>query len=149
MTHPEEYTSSRFKDKFIPHDIISEYAISNTINLWIKYFLSLGIRLEKFDSNFGYDFNVRYNGNGFYELRFTLEKEEDDGLWLFKQNIPYDIQSEIESLIDADERNFIDCDTWIGEIYVSLDYEKYFMKYERTNMINNLLNKMKENIEIK
>jgi hypothetical protein len=151
MIHPEEYLGSRFTDKYIPHNIIKDYVISNTIHLWIKYFLSLGLRLEKDGEGgiFEYMFTIRYNGNGFYELRFFLERDKDSDGLVVTQNVPYSVQSEIEELIDADERNFIDCDPWTGEIYISLDYEKYYMKYVRSYMINGLLNKIKNNFENK
>ena len=148
MIHPEEYLGSRFTDKYIPHNVIKEYAISNTINLWIRYFLSLGLRLEKdINSDYEYMMTVRYNGGGFYELRFFLEREKDNTGIVVTQNIPYSVQSEIEELIDVDERNFIDCDPWTGEIYISLNYEDYYMKYVRCDMINGLLNKIKNKID--
>jgi len=151
MTHPEEYLSSRYTDKYVPHDIIKEYAISNTIHLWINYFLSLGIELLKEDkenSEFKYTVTIKYIGNGFYELRFFLDKEQVDGKWKTKQNIPFHIQSEVEEIIITDDRNFIDCDMFTGEIYVSFNYEEYFMNYERKNMISQLLNKIRNNIEV-
>jgi len=145
MKHPEEYIGSRFTDKYIPHNVIKKYTISNTINLWIKYFLSLGLRLQKDGEGgiFAYVFLIRYNGNGFYELRFFLETyKNSEGLFV-TQSVPYSVQSEIEELIDADERNFIDCDPCTGEIYISLNYERYYMKYVRgTRTVHKNLQKL-------
>ena len=146
MIHPEIYLGSRFTDKYIPPIILEEYAISDTIQLWIKYFISLGIQLQKEDNVFEYAISVKYNGKGFYELRFFLEKEEVEGGWVVKQNIPTHIQSEIEEIIITDDKNFIDCDTWTGEIYVSFDFEEYYMNYIRSERIGKLINKIKNNI---
>jgi hypothetical protein len=146
LRHPEEYKSSRFNNKYIPIENFKEYPIYNTIEIWIKFFISLSIILEESDNEIGYCVFVTYNGNGMYEIRFRLKREMVDDK-IVNQNIPPYIQSEIENIINIDEKSFVDCDVSIGEIYVSFDYNDYFMNYVRKDMLGKLINKIKKNID--
>jgi len=153
MKHPEEYKSSYTRKILnVPDIVLKEYPITNVINVWYRYFCSLGIKLEKNilvedeEFLFPYMIWVKYNGDGFYEVRFQLEriKTEEN---IKPQIIPSHIQYDIENTLNLDDTCFIDCNPYVGDIYMSFNYDNIHRKYVRNQMLDKLKKKIEEKLQ--
>jgi hypothetical protein len=147
IKHPEQYISNLHNRQIITFEILKDYPIQSTIELWYRYFISLGIRLSKSndeEDGGGYPFFtvVKYYGRGMYEIKFSLEFNYINGERI-PQTIPYHIQMEIEKILNVNDHNFVDCDPYGGEIYVSFNYEEYHMNYVRKGQLDALIQKIK------
>ena len=135
IKHPEFNSSNRHGDKLIALDVLQNYSIFETIVLWSKYFTSLGIRLAKPEEEQNIDIpyvvTIYYYGKGRYDIKFYLEREKVDGRFIVTQKVPIHVLSDIEEIIVTDDKNFVDCDVNMGEIYISFDFNEHYMNFIR------------------